>query len=277
MGLLLAIISSIILIDVDGWTKTQTQTPVQTQGSTQVPAQVHAQDGNLEAMMVKMVKLRADVESLSTAVEAAGAAARGELDAAIAQRTDIENQLEKQKTRRAQIAAKHKLVKSKLLNSTKPTVEERKLVNNMFDRVESWIKSSLPFRTEARLKELGSLRTRMDKDYESMELIISDLVDLLERELKLAETNEYRIMDVPAPIAAKAEVVRLGLSQMYFQSVDGRVGMAHVQDSKWQWRDVADPEQAKGIQRLVAYFKQKKSSGFFQIPLTGQTQNGADL
>jgi hypothetical protein len=144
-------------------------------------------------------------------------------------------------------------------------------------RYEKAVKTSIPFNQDQRLQSLDRLRERVERQHEAMEFVLADFWAFVEGELKLAQTNEYRIVDVEfAGQKKKCEVARLGLVALFVVTPDGKTLRARKAGDGWKWQDINSPAEQSSVLTLVQNLKNKNESGLYQLPMSDE-QMGASL
>lgn len=232
---------------------------------------VQVQADSWDALVEKLTQSRVEVESLSKEIDSLQKEKQADVEQWSQRKVELEAQVQKEKLRSLQIAEKVKKNESRvrLEGKTDPSAQKRLL--SWIERYETLVEGSIPFLREGRLQALTSLRTRTQKSQEPVEFILSDFWAFVEAEMKLAQTNEYKIVDIElAGKNKKCEVARIGLHSLFVVTPDGKMYKAQKDGSTWTWKDIDSPEDREGVLMLVKNLKNKNGSGYYQLPIEGQ-------
>jgi hypothetical protein len=230
-----------------------------------------------ESLVQRLTQTRAELESLNREADSLQREKQAELDQWTQRKSDMEAQLQREKLRRMQIAEKMKRLESRLKVSGKTDPQAQKRLLAWIAQYEKAVKSSIPFNQDQRLQSLDRLKERVERQHEAMEFVLADFWSFVEGELKLAQTNEYRIVDVEfAGQKKKCEVARLGLLALFVVTPDGKTLRAQKTVDGWKWQDISSPAEQSSVLTLVQNLKNKNESGLYQLPMSDE-QMGASL
>ncbi len=224
-----------------------------------------------DALVEKLTQSRVEVESLSKEIDSLQKEKQADVEQWSQRKIELEAQVQKEKLRSLQISEKVKKNESRvrLQGKTDPSAQKRLLA--WIERYENWVESSIPFLHESRRQTLMSLRSRAQKSQEPVEFILADFWAFVEAEMKLAQTNEYKIVDIElAGKSKKCEVARIGLHSLFVVTPDGKMFKAQKDANTWSWKDIDSPEDREGVLMLVKNLKNKNGSGYYQLPIEGQ-------
>lgn len=230
-----------------------------------------------ESLVQRLTQTRADLEALSKESDSLQREKQSDLDQWTQRKAESEAQVVREKTREMQITEKLKRLEARVKVSGKADPQAQKKLRSWIESFETMVAASIPFQREARLQSLSRLKERVAKNHEPMEFIFADFWSFLESELKLAQTNEYKIVDVDiSGKTKKCEVARLGLLSLFVVTPGGQTLKATKVGGEWKWRDVESSTEQISIQNLVKNLKNKMDSGIYQLPVNAEKM-GASL
>lgn len=221
-----------------------------------------------ESLVQKLTQVRADLETLSRESESLQRDKQSELDQWTQRRSEAEAQVQREKLRELQIGEKLKRLEARVKNGGKTDPQAPQKLLKWIERFQTWVPTTIPFHHEQRLAALDKLKTRAQKKHEAMEFVLADFWSFVESEIKLSQTNEYRIVDVKlGEVTKKCEVARLGLVALFVVTPDGKVLQASRDSQGWQWRDVEASGEQESILSLVKNLKNKNESDIYKLPI----------
>lgn len=230
-----------------------------------------------EKMVDQITKMRIEIEVLSKQVDTSAKKENANIDLWSQKKTELEAQLAREQMREKQIHEKIKRLETRVKMDPKMDIHGKKKILNWLSAYETTLAGSAPFHIEKRLETLKSLRQRLDIGHESQEFILADFWLFLESEMKLSQTNDYRIVDVTINgQRKKCEVARLGLQSLFVVTPTGQVLQAVNNGKQWIWVDIEATESKNSVLSLVKNLKNKNTSGYYLLPLSAP-QEGASL
>lgn len=213
-----------------------------------------------------LVRLRGEIEELHRQVELKRSEHKSRQDMLVGRLTELEGQIEKEKLKTLQLQERL----SVMSKQTKDNSETKLVRTQLLEQIEitkTHMNKLIPFKFAERQQNLESIASGLKDEELRLVAGVSSYVDFLDKEIRLAQSNEYFL----APIAldgkeVESEVARIGLMQMLFKSTDSRHG--YLRSGKFIATE--DASQVRAIIRLLKQFKQKSFSGWFEIPLSSE-------
>jgi hypothetical protein len=232
---------------------------------------------NWEKMVDQITKTRAEIEVLAKQTDVVAKREQAEIDLWSQKKTEVESQLAREKMRQKQIQEKLKRLEARIKIDPKADPNGKKKLFDWIAAYETTISATVPFNIEKRMASLADLKNRLSIGHEPHEYILSDFWSFLDSEMKLVQSNDYRIVDVMIDgKSKKCEVARLGLQALFVVTPTGQVLRASNNGSKWIWLDVDAEEQKSSVLNLVKNLKNKNTSGYYLLPLD-KADMGASL
>ncbi len=221
-----------------------------------------------EKMVDQITKTRAEIEVLAKQTDVTSKKEQAEVDLWSQKKTELEGQLAREKMRGGQIHEKLKRLEARIKVDPKADPAGKKKLHEWLATYETTLKATIPFHVEKRMAVLADLKKRLDLGHEPHEFVLADFWSFLESEMKLSQSNDYRIVDVTiSGQTKKCEVARLGLQALFVVTPSGQVLRASNNGSQWSWIDVNSDEQKESVLTLVKNLKDKKTSGYYLLPI----------
>ena len=230
-----------------------------------------------EGLVKKLTETRADIESLAKEADSVQREKQADLDQWVQRKTEAEAQVDREKLRRLQMTEKLKRLESRVRVSGKSDPQAQKKLLGWISRFDGSVQDSIPFNRDTRLQTLRRLRERAERGQEPMEFVFADFWNFAESELKMAQSNEYKVVDVElGGKKRKCEVARLGLMALFVVTPDGKTLKAVRGASGWTWQDIETAPEQDSILTLVKNLKNKNDTGLYRLPVN-EEKIGASL
>lgn len=230
-----------------------------------------------EKMVDQITKTRVEIEQLAKQTDMISKKEQAEVDLWSGKKTELEGQLSREKMRGGQIQEKLKRLEARIKVDPKTDPAGKKKLLEWISAYESTVASTIPFHLDKRVAALKDFRKRLEVGHEAHEFILSDFWSFLESEMKLSQSNDYRIVDVTINgETKKCEVARLGMQALFVVSPSGQVLRATNNGAQWSWTDVNVGDQKESVLTLVKNLKNKNTSGYYVLPLD-KADMGASL
>lgn len=224
--------------------------------------------GSWEKMVDQITKTRAEIETLARQTDASSKKEQADIDLWSQKKTELESQLSREKMRGGQIGEKLKRLEARIKVDPKKDPAGKKKLLDWISAYEGTVAATIPFHIDKRVGTLKDLRARVEAGHEAQEFLLADFWGFLESEMKLSQSNDYRIVDVPINgVTKKCEVARLGLQALFVVTPTGQVLRAANNGAQWSWLDVNASEQKESVLTLVKNLKNKNSSGYYLLPI----------
>ena len=223
---------------------------------------------DMQKLAEKIVKLRGEVETLNSELQAAKSDYNSELKGAGARRTQLEAQIQQENIRNKQLNQKLNSLKNELTTSYDAKTDLRPMVLAKLKKAKEIVNNSLPFQKEKRLADLKEIENKLEGWLISPASAIGRLWAFVEDEMRLSRENAIHKQTISLEGEEKlATVVKLGMVQMYFLTMDNQAGKV-VKNPQGQYDYVAirDQQQAEKVFRLVDGIKKQIRHGRYDLP-----------
>lgn len=220
-----------------------------------------------------LIDLRASVESLHTQLDDAKDEYSVRMKSLNVQRTDIEASIArgqlKVKQLKAALAKVTKSIKAKSSGNTelKPVALEGLAL------LKAELKTHLPFKLSARLKQITDLENKIKNNLITPEKGLNRAWALLEDNFRMSHENGLFRQNVTLDGKEYlADVVRIGSVMMFFKTSDEKVGYFTKSTNGWMPLEVLDTTKKEQILYLFDSMKKQIRSGYFVLPYALATQ-----
>lgn len=215
----------------------------------------------------QLVRLRAEVEDLSSGIEEKKADLRAQLRSTANQKGDLEMQIQRENLRLKQLqeTRARQVEQLELVRQADQSAAPEVLASIETLRVA--ISEGLPFQVPQRLAELDKIEQQITTGTLSAQRASAQVWQIAENHLRLTrESGLYRQVIVIDGHETLAEVARLGMVAMYFMTGDGRVGVTSRRGDAWSYEVLNDPEDQRRVRDLFNSFKKQLRVGHFSLP-----------
>ena len=224
---------------------------------------------SVEAFAQRLATLRGEVEALSGELSSLTAEGRDEQRSLARQKADLELELKKEETRAAKIQA---AVGQKRQVIEKDQGRDAKLApafERNLELVRGYVKRSLPFRRDERMAALEKLEGQVKSGLLTAPKGLSRLWTFVEDEFRLSRENGlYQQTITIEGNEQLADVVRVGAVMLLFKTQDGQVGFARLDNGRYAYQVLDNPEEQKQVRTLFDSFRKQIRAGYFQLPNT---------
>ena len=219
-----------------------------------------------EVLATKLAELRSEVEELSEDLTTVKTDARNEVQALARQKSDLEVELDREQVRlqklRSSLSTKHE----KIAATSSDGQDLAPLFEAALASMRGHVQGSLPFRREERLAELDKIEEQRRTGVLTYPRALVRLWGFIEDEFRMTRENASFRQTITLDGEEKlAEVVRLGMTMLFFQTSDGQLGHTRKSGEDWAFVVAAEADE-KGIRDLFDSFKKQIRVGFFRVP-----------
>ena len=240
-----------------------------------VPAtDAHAQDNDLTTLADQLIKLRGEVETLHDDIESRQQQHRNRMASLSQRRSELEAQIQRQELALKKIEREVGELRSKAKTIDEESAALRPVVKTVTQLMESYVDNSLPFTIAERKSELQQIPGKLERGELTTPRAINQMWTFVEDELRLCRENGIFRQTITIDGEEQlADVIRLGMTMLFFRSGDGDVGRAVKTNDAWTFQTLAgDP--AQKTDNLFDEFERQVRTGYFTIPnaLPGEKQ-----
>lgn len=228
-------------------------------------ASASAADDNAK-LAERLIELRGKVETLHDEIQSKQRQHKNRMSGLAQRRAELEGQLQRQELEIKR--AKKQL--AQLNQETRDTAEAaqalRPAAEEIIQGLEASVKAGLPFTVSQRLAELTELNKKLKNGELSPPRVIQQLWSFVEDELRLCRENGLFRQTIELNGQEElADVIRLGMTMLFFHTEDGVYGYAQRDGAAWRYVPV-EGEQLAAEKKLFDAFERQLRTGFFLIP-----------
>ncbi len=222
---------------------------------------------SVEHMAESLIKLRAEVETLDSQLKDDKDTYKGSMRSLVTQKNSLEATIAREDLKIKQIDAELSKVKKEIKEASKNSQGLKPLVLEALTIIESNVASSIPFKTNDRLRDIKNIRSQLESDLVTPQKALALTWNVYGDAIRMTKENGLFKQTIKINNQERlAEVARIGTVMMYFKTPNNEVGYV-VKDANGYNYQV---EQNKGNQEeiLVLFdaFKKQIRSGYFQLP-----------
>lgn len=230
------------------------------------PAAIAQEDDGSE-LGERLAKLRSDVDRLSDEVEDKKDEIDSQMRSTRNQKVDLEARAEREERRNRQLNESLAEAEERVAKQTEGKEELIPAVEAAIEQVREPVEAGLPFKRDERLGELDDLREQLDDGVLSPQKATARLWQFVEDELRLARESGLHRQSVEVDgEEVLADVVRIGMVALYYQTNNGDVGAARHRDGQWRWERFEGEGERERIAKLFESFEKNVRVGFFTLP-----------
>ena len=228
-----------------------------------------AQDGaGGDALGERVVELRLQVDDVSAEINAMRAELASELRSIANRRADLELELARTESRiKSQRASMESSVEeidgqAVLQTDLRPTLE------SSLTRVKASVDAGLPYKAADRRDAVEQIERDLAAGVLSPAAAVSRLWQFMEDELRLCGISELHqqtlVVDGQSFLA---DVVHLGMIELYFATEGGHVGRAVRDDTGYRFEFIDDDAEEEAVRKLFDRMRKQIRTGYVELPL----------
>ncbi len=221
----------------------------------------------VESMAAELARLRSEVEVLSESIDDKKEALKTELRALASQRSSLAAEISREGLRRKQLELRLAKHRDRVRRADARQGVLKPAVLSAIQEVRAGVQAGLPFRTPERLEELDKLHTEVLEDVIEPSVGVVRLWSRVEDELRLGrESGLHQQVITIGGEELLADVARIGMVMLFFQTADGRAGHATLGGEGWSWKVYQTKESLGQVDALFESLKKRVRVGFFELP-----------
>lgn len=224
-------------------------------------------DRKISSLATSLARLRSEVEALSAKVETRKTDLRARMRSLATQKAELEIKIKREELRVRQLAKRKRDHQQRVKAQNERKRQLRPAVAKLATILRAAIGKTLPFKREARLKEIDTVVKRAKDNLVQADAAIAQLWERVEDELRLGrESGLYKQVVELDGREHLVEIARVGMVMLYFRTNDGRYGMARREGEGWVYVEIKDKPRWLLVAALFDAFKKQIRSGFFTLP-----------
>lgn len=214
-----------------------------------------------------LARLRAEVEELSEDLTNQKTETRNELQALARQKSDLQVDLDREQVRVQKLRAQLDKKKELVTQTSQAGEELAPVYESGLVAMRGYVAQSLPFRVRERLGELDKIDEQRRTGVLTYPRALARLWGFIEDEFRMTRENAMFQQTIELDGEEQlAEVVRVGMVILYFQTSDGVVGYTRRDGATWSFVRVDSSQGKKQVLQLFDSFKKQIRVGLFNLP-----------
>lgn len=223
---------------------------------------------DLQRLGQELMELRTANETLHAQIESDKKQYQSELQSLIAQKAELDSQIQRENLRAKQLAQKIRETKKRVKVDTVDDDKLRTVLIEVLPLIKAYVNKGLPFQITNRIKELDELETQLKAGLVPPQKIASRMWSFIEDEYRL--TRESGLYQQTITLDEKemlAEVARIGMTFMYTRTEGGTISQAMKnEDGRWFFTTFTQPDEQKMVHKLFESFRKQIRVGYFELP-----------
>ncbi len=220
-----------------------------------------------ETMAKELMKLRAQVEELSSKIQDEKESTKATMRSLVMQKNELEANIGRQELKIKQLTMEMEKLKKHIQEVGSSAEGLKEVVDEAIGKLANQIKKELPFKTKERLEDLLKIKQDMDNNVLTPQKALARVWNSYSDEVRLTKENGLFKQTINLDGKDKlAEVARLGMVMLYFKTPDDHVGYAIEHQDNWGYKEVRDKEKRKLILNLFDSMHKQIRTGFFTLP-----------
>jgi hypothetical protein len=220
-----------------------------------------------EDLARRLAALRAEVEELSEELTVAKTETRNQIQSLARQKSDLQMELEREQLRLAKLRDALEDKRETIVETSSEGEDLEPVFESALAAMRGYVSTSLPFRRDERLAELDKIQDQLETGLLTYPRALARLWSFIEDELRMTRENAmFQQTVVLGDQEHLADVVRVGMVMLFFQTDDGRVGYTRKTPEGWVFAQELDSDRRKQIRNLFDSFKKQIRVGLFRLP-----------
>ncbi len=220
-----------------------------------------------DELATRLATLRTEVEGLSERLAESKNDSRNELQSLARQKSDLQLELDREEVRLAKLRSVLQEKKTRIDESAERGDDLAPILEGAIKGMRAYVEQSMPFRRAERLGELDKLEEQRRSGVLTYGKALVRLWSFVEDELRMSRESASFQQTIALDGEEKlAQVVRVGMVMLFFQTSDGRTGYSKFEGNTWSFVGAKSSEEQKQIAHIFDSFKKQIRVGLFRVP-----------
>ncbi len=226
-------------------------------------ASTSATDNMAESLM----KLRGEVETLNSQISDEKDAYKSQMRSLTAQKSELEGIISRKELKLKEIQKELSDVQVKITKASKNSLGLKPIVFDAIDKLETMIKTSIPFKTADRIAAVEKIKTQLQSSLITPQKALSYVYNSYADEIRMTKENAIFQQSIQLDGEDKlVEVARVGTAMMFFRTPDDKVGYVTRSNNGWVYKEELNKEKQTEIVNIFDAFKKQIRTGYFTLP-----------
>ena len=218
-------------------------------------------------MAESLMKLRAEVEQLDSAIADEKDAFKGSMKSLRMQKNDLEAMIAREELRNKQLSAEMAKVKKEVKEAGKNSVGLKPIVLDALAQLKEDINQQLPFKTSDRIADVERIEAQLNNDEVTAQKALALTWNSYGDAIRMSKENGIFKQTINLNGEDRlAEVARVGTMMMFFKTPNNEMGYVIKSAKGWEYKQVINKEEMTQIATLFDAFKKQIRTGYFTLP-----------
>ena len=222
---------------------------------------------NSQNLAESLMKLRADVERLDSAIVSEKETYSASIRSLLRQKDDLSSVVAREELAIKQTRQELDKVRKEITEASKNSEGLKPLILDAIATLESNIKSSIPFKTKARLADLAKIKEQIQTDLvtpqKGLALVWNSYTDAMRMTKENGLFKQTISLDGEDRLA---EIARIGTMMLFFKTPDDKVGYVEKNNGTYSYRQAQTKQSQEQILALFDAFRKQIRTGYFTLP-----------
>jgi len=218
-------------------------------------------------MAESLMKLRAEVEQLDSAIADEKDAFKGSMKSLRMQKNDLEAMIAREELRNKQLSAEMAKVKKEVKEAGKNSVGLKPIVLDALAQLKENINQQLPFKSADRIADVERIEAQLNNDEVTAQKALALTWNSYGDAIRMSKENGIFKQTINLNGEDRlAEVARVGTMMMFFKTPNNEMGYVIKSAKGWEYKQVINKEEMTQIAILFDAFKKQIRTGYFTLP-----------
>lgn len=227
-----------------------------------------AMASNIENLAKSLAKIRGEVETLQTQLDAEKEKHSSKMTALASQLADLSVEERRQKLSIEKLQQSIEKMGVNAKRSEQSGERLKPVLLQILSDYRRHIQSSFPFKIEDRLKAVSDIENNLNNQLVDPNKAVNQTWALMEDEIRLSKENGIYQQTIPLEgEKVLVDIAKLGTLFLLFQTRDNHSGMAkRTADGGWKFEILEDTAEIERVKILFDSLKKQIRQGYFEIP-----------
>ncbi len=222
---------------------------------------------NSDNMAESLMKLRAEVEQLDSAIADEKDAYKGSMKSLRMQKNDLEGLIAREDLRIKQLQVEMSKVKKEVKEAGKNSVGLKPLVLEALAMLEKNIQTQIPFKMDDRIADVQRIQKQVENDEITAQKGLALAWNSYGDAIRMSKENGIFKQTITLNGQDRlAEVARVGTMMMFFKTPNDEMGYVVKEQDGWSYKQVLGKEEKTQIASIFDAFKKQIRTGYFTLP-----------
>lgn len=224
-------------------------------------------NANSEDLAISLMKLRADVEKLDSAITEEKDSYKSSIKSLLRQKDELTSIISREDLKIKQINQELDKVKKEIKEASRNSDGLRPIIVDAIDLLVENIKNSLPFKTTQRVKDVTKIKEQLESGLITPQKALIFTWNAYTDSLRMTKENGIFKQTVLLNGQERlVEIARVGTMMMFFKTPDNKTGYVTKDASGYLYKSVDTKHESEQILSLFDAFKKQIRTGYFTIP-----------